>query len=113
MRLARYLVLASLPCGFAFAEDGGKQTTPLPTAKATPVIGGAAAPDGKWPDAVALMFGGQQECTGTLVAPTVVITAGHCVNDGAPDQVLIGTSSLLRPGGEGELINVEKFVEYP
>ncbi len=49
-----------------------------------PVIGGSNAPAGKWPDVVAILFpdgsGGAdtQECTGTLVAPTVALTAGHC-----------------------------------
>jgi secreted trypsin-like serine protease len=58
------------------------------------VIGGAAAPAGKWPDTVAVLWDGEQQCTGTLVAPNVVITAGHCVIGGAPDHVLVGASKL-------------------
>src|SRR3954451_15847164 len=77
-----------------------------------PVIGGSAAPAGKWPDAVAVLYGGQQECTGTLIAPNVVITAGHCVLGGAPDSVLIGASALSR-SSEGERITVVKAFDYP
>lgn len=80
---------------------------------ATPVIGGSNAPYGKWPDVAAVNLGGQQECTGTLIAPNIVITAGHC-NDpaGAIDSVLIGTDSLANKD-KGETIRVMKTIEYP
>ncbi len=80
-----------------------------------PVIGGTNAPQGKWPDVAAVFFkdGGsdQQECTGTLIAKNVVVTAGHC-NDPALDNVLIGTNSLARPQ-DGEIVPVMKRFEYP
>ena len=86
-----------------------------------PVIGGMNAPAGKYPDAVALPFDNSdpqtQYCSGTLIAPTVVITAGHCVlpeSPGAlpPDNVLVGASSLGAPA-EGETIAVAHIYEYP
>jgi endonuclease G len=76
------------------------------------VIGGAAAPAGKWPDTVAVLWDGEQACTGTLVAPNVVITAGHCVIGGAPNGVLIGASKLSAPQ-EGETIPIMRAIEYP
>lgn len=84
---------------------------PTPTPGAAPVIGGADAPAGKWPDVAAVNFAGQQGCTGTLIAPTVVLTAGHC-NGTDLDSVIIGTSSLAR-AAEGETITVAKRIEYP
>jgi endonuclease G len=77
-----------------------------------PVIGGSSAAAGKWPDAAAVMWSGEQGCTGTLVAPNVVITAGHCVLDGAPNGVLVGASALSR-ASEGETFKVMKWYEYP
>jgi secreted trypsin-like serine protease len=50
-------------------------------------------------------------CTGTLIAPNVVLTAGHCSED-IPNNVLVGTSSLQRPS-EGEVIPVKQRIEYP
>ncbi|MBA3541525.1 MAG: trypsin-like serine protease [Deltaproteobacteria bacterium] len=82
----------------------------------TPVLGGTSAPAGKWPDIVAMPFDGSPDstyCTGTLIAPTVVITAHHCVVEPPPpDNVLIGTSSLAQPEA-GELINIQAIHAYP
>lgn len=76
-----------------------------------PVVGGSNAPQGKWPDVAAIYFGTMQECTGTLIAPNVVITAGHC-NDAHLDHVLLGTNSLARPQ-DGETVTVKQRIEYP
>lgn len=77
-----------------------------------PVIGGSAAPAGKWPDAAGILWGGEQACTGTLIAPNLVLTAGHCVEGGAPDAVLLGATAKSRPE-EGETINVMRSIPYP
>ncbi len=76
-----------------------------------PILGGSDAPVGKWPDVAAIMFLGEQGCTGVLIAPTLVLTAGHCA-DPDLDSVLIGTTSLARPD-EGETISVVRQVPYP
>ncbi|MBX3162334.1 MAG: trypsin-like serine protease [Deltaproteobacteria bacterium] len=94
----------------ARAEDGGPGRGPVIEGVAE-VIGGTNAPDGKWPDAAAVLFNGQQGCSGTLIAPKVVITAGHC-NDSQLRSVLVGTASLARPG-DGQTIAVARTVEFP
>ena len=75
------------------------------------VIGGEDAPAGEWPDVAAVLYNGLQECTGVLIAPTIVLTAGHC-NDSTLTSVLVGASSLASEGG-GELIDVARRIEYP
>ncbi|HTI33992.1 MAG TPA: serine protease [Miltoncostaea sp.] len=75
------------------------------------VVGGSTAPGGAWPSIVALVSPGSdpvqgQFCAGTLIAPTVVLTAAHCVTDAtgavmrpADVEALAGTQDLTA-GGE-------------
>lgn len=100
MRYALSVALLAIPLGAA----AGPATEP--------VIGGSAAPAGKWPDAAAVLWGGDAACTGTLIAPTIVMTAGHCVEGGAPDAVLVGATAKSRPE-EGETIDVMRAIPYP
>ena len=112
MRAAPVVLACSL------AATGCDATLPVSSASA-PVTGGTDALPGKWPDVAAVMFpidGEAPLCTGTLVAPTIVLTAGHCADRSGvpvlPDSVLIGASSLTRPG-EGETIPIERSHVYP
>ena len=53
------------------------------------IVGGVAT--GDFPDCVAV---GDIEgwcCTGTLIAPNVVVTAAHCERGGCSDRILVGT----------------------
>lgn len=101
MRRALLLTSLALACPTLALADSG----------APPVIGGSNAPAGKWPDVVAVLFDGQQGCTGTLIHPKWVLSAGHC-DDPSITGVLIGTSSLSRPS-EGEEIDVVRRIPYP
>lgn len=77
-----------------------------------PVIGGGDAPAGAWPDVAALRDAqGALLCTGTLVAPTIVLTAGHCDRTDLVD-VLVGTDALDHPE-RGEVIAVVARLAYP
>lgn len=81
-----------------------------PVAGAPMVVGGAPAPSGAWQSTVAVLYNGSQGCTGTLVAPTVVITAAHCVDEQAPSHVLTGTTNL---NSGGQLIPVSIATAHP
>lgn len=111
MRYVLSLALVASPLT-ALAEDGGTTTRPRIETKDQAVIGGSTAAAGKWPDAAALLWGGEQACTGTLVAPTLVLTAGHCVAGGAPNYVLLNAISETDVTG-GERIRVKSWNEYP
>ncbi len=106
----RFVVALALGAGIAHADPA-------------PVIGGSDAPQGKWPDAAAVLYKNPQTgqdgqlCSAVLVGATVVLTAGHCdpqVDPTLPplDAVLLGTASLASPG-DGETIKVARTVPYP
>lgn len=63
-----------------------------------PVVGGTSASPGAWPDVVAVL-GETGACSGTLIAPDVVLTAGHCVEI-APKLVITNTTDYATTAGD-------------
>ena len=113
MRLAPIAVACALVPAVAVADP------PRPVS----VVGGKSAALGDWPDVAAILFPDDPNdpslddtlCTGTLVAPTVVLTAGHCYdpnNPPLPDNVLIGAATLAKPE-QGEVIPIKQGFVYP
>lgn len=80
----------------------------LAAAQPAPVVGGSKVPSGAWPDVVAVIAEAGT-CSGTLVAPDVVITAGHCI-DIDPHEVVLATTDYTRGG---ERIAVKSARAYP
>ena len=78
------LVAVALLAGPAAAAPGD-----APGRVVTQVVGGAPAQTGSWPSVVALVGAGQdpvagQFCGGTVISPTAVLTAAHCVLERPP-----------------------------
>lgn len=75
----------------------------------SPVVGGTLVRAGEWPD-VALVVAPGALCTGTLIAPDVVLTAGHCV-DAGPFEIVLGTVDYASPAGQ--VLAVKQAIAYP
>jgi hypothetical protein len=73
------------------------------------IVGGV--PIHEFPDCVAVGSATRWCCTGTLVAPDVVVTAGHCFKPGCNDRVFVGTD-VTRPG-DGRVIGVRDRATHP
>lgn len=100
------LVLAS---GLGWAADGGTAGG-LPAGNTeVPITGGSTAPVGTWPDAAAIL-GTQGYCSGTLIAPDVVLTAGHCAET-MPSTVRLNTTDYN--GTSGVTARVRSVTAYP
>ncbi len=72
------------------------------------VVGGAAARAVDWPGVAAVYLDRQVACTGVLIAPTVVLTAGHCA-DGLTG-VSLDADDI---GGLRQQFAAKKVVAYP
>src|SRR4051812_30219706 len=71
----------------------------LPAASAQAVVGGHDVPAGKYPYVAYITIDQFFACTGTLVTPTIVVTAGHC------SSITPGMASIP-VGTPGQLIDV-------
>jgi len=88
------------------------------------IIGGTLAPAGSWPSIVALYQAAFDPssgsfCGGTLIAHRWVLTAGHCVVQGDPVEVVPSTSIEVLAGRHklsgsgGERISLRRIVLNP
>ena len=73
------------------------------------VVGGEQADPGTWDDAAGIVFSSSYiGCTGVLIAPNLVLTAGHCY--GGISHVLLGSTDWY--SDEGEFYEVKKSLKY-
>jgi secreted trypsin-like serine protease len=84
-----------------------------PRARAS-VVGGGRADPVQWPFAVAIFRKGHMHCSGSVIGPTKVLTAGHCVAgfNLANFQVIIGRPTL-RDAAVGQAIGVTSGRVHP
>jgi hypothetical protein len=98
--LTRWGVLVALALGAAGC--GGEHTDRQRSA----IFGGTPAPDDTAVVAVVNFAGGQ--CSGSLIAPRLVLTARHCVADTATEdtRVLCGQTEFVDPDSAGAVFVV-------
>lgn len=81
-------------------ETGGQQDAPI--------IGGSKATS--YPEAALLNFAGSA-CSGALITPKVVLTAGHCIVNGAY-SVTLPFASNQKAGGKGYVFDYNNSSQY-
>jgi secreted trypsin-like serine protease len=78
------------------------------------IVGGAAANPAEWPYAAAIFRKGHMHCSGSVIGPTKVLTAAHCVAgfNLANFQVIVGRPNL-RDQATGQIIGVASGRVHP
>jgi secreted trypsin-like serine protease len=81
----------------------------LATTAAQPLGGDAASEAGRFENRVVMVLGNRGSvCTGTVVAPTIVITAGHCVSGSGQYAI-----AYMEVGGSPTLQEVRQISRHP
>jgi trypsin len=107
-------LIAVLVCASALGVASVPSTAPAAPRAGASVVGGGRADPAQWPFAVAIFRKGHMHCSGSVIGPTKVLTAGHCV-DGfnvANFQVIVGRPTL-RDTAVGQSIGVVSGRVHP
>ena len=77
----------------------------------TSVVGGGNAAAASFPSTVSIKLG-KGLCTGSVISPTTVLTAGHCLEKVSAPQITVRANSPSAFSG-GEVIGVTSAVRHP
>lgn len=114
------LLLAAM-CASALAASGARASGPPQSVAHSAVVGGTPAPLGTWGWLAFIENTGKDtECSGTIVSPSAILTAAHCVEDEAtgvvspPRDLTVITGRLdWQDASGGQSLSVSRVVVFP
>ncbi len=103
---------------FILAVCGVWALTPFTAAAFTKIVGGQPSLFNQWPWMVALVRNGPdnyngQFCGGSLISPTWVVTAAHCVKGEVPGNIRVVAHVLDLKNDRGQSLAVKRIIIHP
>ena len=85
---------------------------PKPLAQNPSIVGGVETTPNSRPYQVALLMNGRQGCGGTLISPSWVLTAAHCLDSASTSSltVQVGAHSMSRRDGQN--VRVSQIIKH-
>jgi secreted trypsin-like serine protease len=107
-------LMAALACACVLSAVAASPAASAAPLARSSIVGGGAANPAQWPYAVAILRKGHMHCSGSVIGPTRVLTAGHCVAgfNLANFQVIAGRPKL-RDKAAGQVIGVSSGRVHP
>jgi secreted trypsin-like serine protease len=107
-------LVAALACGCALTAVAAPPGAAAAPRARSSIVGGGPADPAQWPYAVAIFRKGHMHCSGSVIGPTKVLTAGHCVAgfNLANFEVIVGRPNLRDPS-VGQIIGVSSGRVHP
>jgi secreted trypsin-like serine protease len=107
-------LMAALACACALSAVAVPPAGSAAPRAHSSIVGGGPANPAQWPYAVAIFRKGHMHCSGSVIGPTKVLTAGHCVAgfNLANFQVILGRPDL-RNKTAGQVIGVSSGRVHP
>ena len=101
-RLAGLVLLAA--SGALHAAINFECTSPSGERRVLPrIVGGQAVSHEQYPWQIAMTYGGEQFCGGSLIGDRWVLTAAHCVTDFRAEEIRVRGGSTLATSGGAEV----------
>ncbi len=116
------LCVALMLAAVTIAQASATPSPAAPPAAHASVVGGSPAPPGRFPFMafiIAFRGDGGLACSGTVVAPSVVLTAAHCAANtrtgvtNTPDGYFVVTGAVDVDSPEAQVSEVSRIVSYP
>ena len=107
-------LMAALVCAGALSAVASPTAASAAPLARSSIVGGSPASPAQWPYAVAIFRKSHMHCSGSVVGPTKVLTAGHCVAgfNLANFRVITGRPNL-RIKSAGQVIGVSSGRVHP